>query len=160
MVAPSFKNFTMLSEQPFIKNGKSYVKVKNPSTGSIREVRWYTDAEFAKNYGKKLGIAPDDGSEGLKQARGFNNGPILVIRRNKPEDEEWLRQSIARYALGIGWYIASTDIFPADAPKNFKYVLLNWDEAKIDERHLKKPNELAVIIDKKIRNKEWFNIND
>ena len=51
-VAPSFQNFTRLSE-PFFKNGKTYIKVKNPSTGTEREVRWYSDSEYAKAYGKK-----------------------------------------------------------------------------------------------------------
>ena len=45
MVAPSFKDFPIVKEQ-YVKGGKYYVDVKNPKTG--------TDAEFAKNYGKKF----------------------------------------------------------------------------------------------------------
>ena len=47
---------------------------------------------------------------------------ILVIRGNKAADEDWLRESVARYAVGIGWYIASTDIFPDDAPEHLRCV--------------------------------------
>ncbi len=160
MVAPSFKDFTRLSD-PFIKGTKYYIKVKNPKTGTEREVRWYSDSEYAKAYGKKLlGDNIDKGFDGLKHARGFDNGPILVIRNNKASDEEWLKSSCARYAVGIGWYIISTETFPDDAPKHLKYLLLSWEEFRNgDDRHMKKPTDLADILDKKARNKEWFNIN-
>lgn len=57
MVAPSFKDFPIVKEQ-YVKGGKYYVDVKNPKTGTVRSVRWYTDAEFAKNYGKKFDFGP------------------------------------------------------------------------------------------------------
>lgn len=160
MVAPSFKDFPVVKEQ-YAKNGKLYVDVKNPKTGTIRSVRWYSDAEFAKNYGKKFEENEDKGWDGLKYARGFNKGPILVIRGTRSTDEEWLRRSCARYAVGIGWHIISRDTLPEDAPKHFKYLLLGWDEFKDgDDRHMKKPAELAAILDKKAKNKEWIKINE
>lgn len=157
MVAPSFQSMKRISDVYF-KNGKHYVDVQNEKTGTVRAVRWYTDAEYAKNYGKKL--STDDGFDGLKHARGFDNGPILVIRGNRADDEEWLRASIARYAVGIGWYIVSTDTLPEDAPKHFKYLLLGWQEAIIDERHMKKPNDLNALLAEKARKREWVNFND
>lgn len=158
-VAPSFQDFTLLCE-PFNKNGKMHVKVRNEKTGNEREVRWYSDSEYAKAYGKKL-IDVDKGYDNLKHIRGFDNGPILVIRRNRPEDEDWLRASCARYAVGIGWYIVSTDTFPDNAPKHLKFLLLSWEEfRKDDDHHMKSPAEIAVILDEKMRKKEWFNIND
>jgi hypothetical protein len=151
-VAPSFESYTRLSE-PFIKNGKYYIKVKNPKTGTERDVRWYSDSECTKNYNKKI---VDEGCPNLKKVRGFANGPILVIRGNKASDEEWLRQSVARYAMGIGWYITSEDTLPSDAPANFKYLLLGWNEFKgKDDYHSKEPKELSEIIESKIRNKEF-----
>lgn len=165
-VAPSFESYKRISAEPFCKNGKMYVTVEHPNTKNKRDVRWYSDAEFAKAYGKKVGDDPDKGFDGLKHARGFDLGPILVIRRNRPEDEDWLRASKARYAVGIGWHFVSEDIFgkgavfPEDAPKNFKYVLLSWDEFRDgDDRHMKKPAQLAEIITKKMSNKEWVPIN-
>lgn len=159
MVAPSFKEFTVVREQ-YIKNGKYYVDVKNPKTGTVRSVRWYTDAEFAKNYGKKFEENEDKGWDGLKHARGFDNGPILVIRGARSTDEKWLKASCARYAVGIGWYIVSTNTFPDDAPKHLKYLLLSWEEFRDgDDRHMKKPAQLAEILSQKAINKEWFKIN-
>lgn len=159
MVAPSFKDFSIMKEQ-YIKNGKQYVDVKNPRTGTIRSVRWYTEVEFAKNYGKKLEENEDKGWNNLKHTRGFDKGPILVIRGTLSTDEEWLKTSCARYAVGIGWHIISTDTFPVDAPTHFKYLLLSWDEFKMDDRHAKKATELAEILNKKAKNKEWIKINE
>ena len=149
-VAPSFEKYKRLSE-PFEKNGKMYVRVEHPNTHNARDVRWYNEFEYAKAYGKS---DPKDGYDNLKQVRGFADGPILVIRNVKTEDEEWLKASCARFAVGIGWHIVSTDELPQDAPPHFKYTLLGWDEAKIDERHLKDPKDLATIILNKIRKNE------
>lgn len=157
MVAPSFKDFPIVKEQ-YVKGGKYYVDVKNPKTGTVRSVRWYSDAEYAKNYGKKL--SDDNTNWNMKHARGFDNGPILVIRNVRSTDEEWLKHSCARYAVGIGWYIVSTETFPADAPAHLKYLILGWDEFKVDDYHPKKPTELAAILDKKAKNKEWIRINE
>lgn len=156
MVAPSFEAFDKISE-PFYENGKYFIKVRNPKTKTKteRKVRWYSDAEYAKAYGNKLSSNHTDGFDNLKQARGFNNGPILVIRGHKTKDEEWLRRSGARYSVGIGWHIASTDALPADAPAHFKYLLLSWKEASIDDRHMKKPTELSNLLFDKARRKEW-----
>lgn len=154
-VAPSFQSYKRITEEPFIKNGKYYVTVEHPNTKNHRDVRYYSDAEYAKAYGKKI-VDTDKGYDGLKHVRGFDNGPILVIRGNKAADEDWLRESVARYAVGIGWYIASTDIFPDDAPEHLKYLLLGWDEFRDgDDRHMKKPADLSTLLDKKARNKEW-----
>lgn len=157
MVAPSFKDFPIVKDQ-YVKGGKYYVDVKNPRTGNIRSVRWYSDAEYAKNYSKKL--SDDNANWNMKHARGFDNGPILVIRNIRSTDEEWLKHSCARYAVGIGWYIVSTETFPADAPSHLKYLILGWDEFKVDDHHHKKPTELAAILDKKAKNKEWIRINN
>lgn len=152
-LAPSFSTFERLGE-PFFDNGKFYIHVRNPKTKTERKVRWYTDAEFAKAYGKKL--CPEDGFDNLKQARGFTNGPILVIRNSRASDEDWLKKSVARYAVGIGWHIVSTDVLPDDAPKHFKYLALGWKEASQDERHMKKPNEIVAILSEKAAKGEWI----
>jgi len=52
MVAPSFQSMIVVSEV-FIENGKEYIKVKNPKTGTIRKCRWYTEKEYKSAYGSK-----------------------------------------------------------------------------------------------------------
>lgn len=154
-VAPSFEDYKRISVEPFTKNGKYYVTVEHSKTGNRRDVRWYSESEFAKAYGKKI-LDTDRGYDNLKHMRGFDNGPILVIRGNKAVDEEWLRASAAQYIVGVGWYFASTEVLPTDAPANFKYLLLGWKEfINGDERHQKSPAELSTLLDVKARKKEW-----
>ncbi len=160
MVAPAYEKFRRISPKPFIKNGKEYITVEHPTTKNHRDVRWYSDAEFAKAYGRKiLGDKLKDGFDGLKHARGFDNGPILVIRNVRPSDEAWLGASCARYAVGIGWHFVSTDTFPEDAPEHFRYLLLGWDEFRDgDDRHMKKPEQIAAILTKKACDGKYINM--
>lgn len=172
MVAPSFQNFTIISEI-FIKGAKTYVRVRNEKTGNERDVRWYNETEYAKAYGKKIGNAAapgegldaawefywtKEGHEGLKQACGFAAGPILVLRGIRSrEDEEWCEKSTARYGVGIGWYFVSTEPIPNDIPAHFNLLLLGWDEFRDgDERHSKRPSQLADIISQKVREKQFI----
>lgn len=156
--APSFSKFKRLSE-PFFKDGKMYITVEHPNTHNQRNVRWYSDAEYAKNYGKKE--TADDGFDNLKFARGFSKGPVLCVRGVRgPADENWLKKSKARYAVGMGWHFVSTDTLPEDAPAHFKYVVLGWNEARdLDDRHIKNPKELAEIITEKLRADKVFKVS-
>ena len=154
--APSFRDYKRLSE-PFCKNGKMYIKVEHPNTKNSRDVRWYSDIEYAKNYGKQ---EKKDGFDNLRKVRGFERGPILCVRNVRgPADEAWLGASTARYAVGVGWHFISTDILPDDAPIHFKYVPLGWNEARDgDDRHMKSPNELASMISEKLRTGKTFEV--
>lgn len=155
LVAPSFQNYKIRSKEPFLVNGKLYVTVEHPNTKRPRNVRAYTESEYAKAYGKK--IAKDDKKiPNLKHIRGFDNGYIIVIRNNREEDEDWLRQSLARYAIDVGWYIVSTETVPSDAPPHFKYLKLSWEEFHgEDEFHVKDEKELAAIL----KEKEKFGVS-
>lgn len=158
MVAPTYQKYKKIGD-PFAKGEKMYIKLQHPTTGNIREARWYSELEYAKQYGKTEEI-DTTGSDKMKEIRGFAAGPILVIRNVKPADEEWLKASVARFAVGIGWHIISTAQFPSDAPAHFKYVLLGWNEAKLDERHLKEPEVLAKIISDKMRKGEYVKMEE
>jgi len=162
MVAPSFVTYKVLTETPFLKNGKLYITVEHPNTHNSRDVRWYSQEEYNKAYGKK-----DKNSSfgkyrenGLQTARGFKDGPILLIRNDSPKDKQWLEDSVARYAVDFGWYIASTDRLPADAPSNFKYLLLSWNEIRDPSdptNNTQLPRQqITSIIAQKVKNKEYI----
>ena len=154
MVAPSYQKYKVIGE-PYAKGEKMYIKLEHPNTHNVREARWYNELEYAKAYGKQ---EKEDGFDNLRQVRGFADGPILAIRNVRPEDEEWLKSSCARFAVGIGWHIVSTDEFPNDAPEHFKYLLLGWNEASLDERHMKAPAILAKILSDKARKGEYVDM--
>ena len=141
-VAPSFTNYKILSN-PFLKNNKPYITVQNPNTGNKRDVRWYEPTEYKRLYG----IIPN-GFDNLKQARGFSKGPIQVIRNLKPSDNQWVENSIARYAVGIGWHFTSTDTIP-NLPSHLRLIPLTWDEFKLDDRHPKTTTQLSNLLSKK-----------
>ena len=148
MVAPSFQTYKLIVAEPFLKNGKLYVTVEHPNTHNHRDVRWYNDQEYRKAYPKLAATAPASGFTGLKKARGFANGPIVVLRGN---NDEWYSASVARYATDVGWYIASTDPVPA-FPSQIKGIYLSWDEIKDgDDCHINSPSVIKSIITEKFK---------
>lgn len=97
----------------------------------------------------------------LKHARGFDKGYIVVICGDRPDDEPWLFKSVARFAVDVGWYIASEDAWPKDALPHLKYILLTWDEFRdSDDRSKKTADEIKKILNKKIKNNEWYTFDD
>ena len=144
MVAPSFQAMAIVSEV-YLKNGKQYIDVHNEKTGTVRSVRWYSDTEYTRQYGKTAGNKSQDEvlATSLKKARGFINGPITLIRNTKPTDETWLYDSKARYAVDTDWYFISGEPVPAGAPAHFRYMALSWEEFTSDGVH-KKPNEDVI----------------
>ena len=149
MVAPSFETYKVLTD-PFLKNGKLYITVQHPRTHNKRDVRWYSPEEFKKRYPNHS--IEDPGFTGLKQARGFTNGPIKVVA-NLSKDlstlDEYLHRSPARFAVDTGWYFLSTDEIPTP-PIPLKIVELTWDEFRDkDDYHKKTATELFRIIQNK-----------
>lgn len=136
-LAPSYANYTILTE-PYAKNGKMYVTIQHPNTGNQRAAICYDEA------GKPLKPNADGGFSGLKEARGFADGPIFVVVGADFEDAE-CRASAARYAEGMGWYFLTR---AARIPGR-DYVRLEWEECSIDERHMRPAEELAQLIKEK-----------
>lgn len=129
LTAPSFQDFPRESE-PYIKNGKQYVDVRNPKTGTLRSVRLYTEKEYKKAYPNvKVSAELDkkiksDDLESLKKARGFSAGPITLV---STADEKFLSKSNARYATDVGWYIVSTEKVPTEVPDDWKEKIYTWE---------------------------------
>lgn len=150
MVAPSFQDYEKVSEV-YEENKKKYIDVKNPNTGKVRKVRFYTEEEYAKVFPKTMPKKKAQESEimkNLRQVRGFSLGPIQVVYGNIEENELFLRDSNARWACGIGWYFVSEENIPM-LPNGLKYIPLYWEEAK---DIIFKPEQLEKIIKEKIKN--------
>lgn len=137
-VAKSFQSFEMLTE-PYIVSGKQYVKVRNPKTGTERQVRWYSDAEFAKLYPemKPMVQAQDTFYKPQKEVLGFTKGYITIFKGDTYAHIDWFRASIARYARWWGWYIISTEEIPVDLPDGLEPIQLPWDIVGNDDGKLK-----------------------
>lgn len=125
MVAKSFQSMTQLCE-PYKKNGRMYVKVKNEKTGNEREVRWYTEFEYAKMYPETESLIKHTRSQ--KFTLGFDEGYVYIFKGDTYANLEWFQESIARYCRLWGWYIRSVDQLPADLPVGIEPIKLFWDD--------------------------------
>lgn len=137
-VAKSFQSFEMLTE-PYIVSGKQYIKVRNPKTGTERQVRWYSASEYAKLYPEMKPIiqSQDAFYKPQKEALGFTKGYITIFKGDTHAYIDWFRASIARYARWWGWYIISTEEIPADLPDGLEPIQLPWDIVGNDDGKLK-----------------------
>ena len=140
MVAKSYQSMTQVGE-PYESAGKMYVQVKNEKTGNIRQVRWYTEAEYAKMYGEKVEKSPKE-FKSQKQVLGFEKGYITIFKGDTYANLEWFQKSIARYCKWWGWYIVSTEALPIDLPVGIEPIELKWEMVGEEEGMLK-PDHLV-----------------
>lgn len=128
MVAPSFQQFEQLGE-PYIVSGKMYVMVRNPKTGTERQVRWYNDKEYQKAYpNKKVAAASSTAPSTQKEALGFSKGYITIFKGDTYPHLEWFQErKECRYTRYWGWYVVSTEEVPTDLPAGISAVRLSWE---------------------------------
>jgi hypothetical protein len=137
MVAKSFQNMKQTTE-PYKLNGRMYVKVLNEKTGTERQVRWYTDAEYAKMYNEPVEEKPSGlNMRTQKKALGFEKGYITIFKGDTYANLEWFQKSIARYCKLWGWYIISTEAIPCDLPCGLEPIELKWEYVGEEEGMLK-----------------------
>ena len=151
MVAKSYQSMTQIGE-PFESKGRMYVQVKNEKTGTVRTVRWYTEAEYAKMYGEKVNAAPSD-FKCQKRILGFEKGYITIFKGDTYSNLEWFQRSIARYCKHWGWYIVSTEALPIDLPVGIEPIELKWElvgeeEGMLKPDHIVKQAVESLLYDK------------
>lgn len=147
MVAKSFQKLPLVGD-PYKVNGRMYVKVRL-ATGAERQVRWYSEAEYAKMYPGEAVSANGTPSylKGQKEALGFENGYITIFKGDTYGNLGWFQKSIARYARMWGWYIVSTDEVPEDLPATVTPVRLNWEDVSDNGETLKNETEVIKFVE-------------
>ena len=147
MVAKTFRDMTQLCE-PYSANGKMYVKVRNEKTGTERQVRWYTESEYAKLYPEeKITIAETPKVNPQKEVLGFTKGYITIFKGKIEENLEWFEDSNARYCRWWGWYIISTEDMPADLPQGVETIKLDWANVGNENGLLKSEEEIKKFVE-------------
>lgn len=141
-VAKSYQGLKQLG-QPYAVNGKMYVKVETVK-GGVRQVRWYSDAEYAKMYGEAP--TPNAKPKTEKEALGFANGFIHIFKGDTYAALEWFRASVCKYNKIFGWYCPSTEDLPRDIPIGIDPIEIRWSDVCAEDQICLK-NETAV--------KEW-----
>ncbi len=140
-VAKSYQKLKQ-SGEPFMMNKKWYVTVKNETNGTLKNVRWYSDQEYAKLYPEDKTQDADKYYKPQKHTLGFEKGYITIFKGVKEEHDEWFRQSICRFAVPWGWYVVSTMSVPEDLPSGVKPVRLDWEPMGKEDGWLK--DEITV----------------
>ena len=149
MVAKSFQTFEIIDE-PYTLSGRQYVKVKNPKTNTIRQVRWYSENEYYKMYPEEAhakAAAVVQPIRSLKEVLGFELGYITIFKGDTYTYLEWFQQSIARYHKIWGWYIISTDEVPAELPPQVEAKRLYWKDIALDDDTLKPESAITEHLD-------------
>jgi hypothetical protein len=125
---PVAKSYTALTieEGPYEVSGRMYCKVRMKS-GALKQVRWYTDKEYAKMYPGESAPTSTVNRKTQRDILGFEKGYITIFKGNVSANEEWFKKSIARYCRFWGWYVVSTDDLPIDLPYDVVPVQLNWE---------------------------------
>ena len=145
MVAKSFQSMKQLGE-PFCENGRMYINIQNEKTGTVRKVRWYTEAEYAKIYGEKVDASAKV-FKTQKQILGFEKGYITIFKGDTYANLEWFQKSIARYCKWWGWYIISTEAVPFDLPAGLEPIELKWELVGEEEGCLKPDAEVKAAVE-------------
>ena len=149
MVAPSFQSMNILCE-PYAVSGKMYVKVENPKTKNVRQVRWYSEQEYRKAYGNKDNsniVSSKTADFNYKKILGFDKGYITIFKNDPELDNEWFRRSAARYHIVWGWYFVSTEEIPADLPKEYQPVRLEWSEVSTEDGQMRSDTEIRRYVE-------------
>lgn len=147
-VAQSFQNFEFLSE-PYAINGKMYIRVRNPKTGTERQVRWYDENKTPKAAAPKVN-AQDAFYKPQKEVLGFTKGYITIFKGDTYAEIDWFRASIARYARWWGWYIISTEEIPDDLPASLEAIRLPWELVGDDSGKLLPETEVQKAVEQLI----------
>lgn len=144
MVAKSYQALEVVGDV-YTSKGRQYVQVRT-KTGALKQVRWYTDKEYAKMY-------PDEVQEKSvvfktqKELLGFDNGYITIFKGNTYEDKEYFKLNSARYNRLWGWYFISTEPIPDDIPDDVEPVRLDWELVGNEDGVLKKVNEVTEAVE-------------
>lgn len=144
-VAKSYQSFEIVKE-PYKVNGRAYVQVRMKN-GAIKQVRWYTDKEYAKYYGEELpSAATDPFRKTQKEILGFSKGYITIFKGDTYAASEWLKEHGARYARFWGWYIISEMEVPAEIPDTIQPIQLNWEVVGNGDA-LKPEDQVRIAVD-------------
>lgn len=147
-VAKSYAEYP-INGNPYTKNGRLYVEILYK--GSPKEVRWYSNNEYARMYKETpVQAASTDTTPNLlvvKKALGFDHGYITIFRGDQEANNEWFKQSNARYAVSWGWYVVSTEQVPDNLPFGIEPVKLNWNLIGDKDGKLKSSDIVRSVVE-------------
>ena len=152
-VAKSYQALTQIGE-PYELNGKMYVKVQAKS--GAKQVRWYTDREYAKMYPEDKSVLTSFGEDkkkspywrSQKDVLGFEEGFIWIFKGDTYAHIDWFRSKgyYFAYRKWFGWTLGSTKEIPEDLPADLIPVKLPWELVGKDDEVLKSDSEVEKVV--------------
>lgn len=143
MVAKTYQNLEVVGDV-YISNGKRYIQVRTKN-GTLKQVRWYTEREYAKMYPNE--VTETGNFKSQKEVLGFEKGYITIFKGNTFEDKEYFKMNSARYCRWWGWYFVSTEDLPDDIPEDVTPIRLDWEVVGNENGELKSENEIAAAVE-------------
>lgn len=143
-VAKSYQNLEIVKE-PYTVNGKMYVQVKM-ANGNAKQVRWYSDREYAKYYGEPVDHSNDPYYRTQREVLGFVNGFITIFKGDTYPLKDWFKENGARYTKLWGWGFASDKELP-EIPEGIEAVRLDWSAVGADEETLKNDDAVKAAVE-------------
>lgn len=141
--ARSYQNLEIVKE-PYYANGRAYVQVMMPS-GSVKTVRWYTEAEL-KKYGKSAAPAASEPKKAPREALGFGEkGYITIFKGDTYASKDWFKIHGAKYTKAWGWAFAE-DV-PEELPLGVEAIQLPWEMVSQENGELKPDEQIKEAVD-------------
>ena len=126
--------YEMLSTEPYEVSGRLYVRVRHPKTRNERQVRWYSDKEYAKLY-PEIPVVNEVESiytRPQKDVLGFEKGYITIFKGDTYAVVDWFRERPeCRFHTYWGWYVISTEEVPT-LPAGIEAVQLRWEDVSYE----------------------------
>lgn len=146
LVAKSYQNLPFKSDV-YVKNGKQYIQVELKS-GLAKEVRVYSEKEYAKAYGE----SPIKETIPQRVILGFGEQRFLTIFYGEGtyENKEWFKSLGAVYRKFWGWGLASIVPCPDELPEGVKAARLEWADVCRDADHLGSEDQIQAAVAKLI----------
>lgn len=142
-VAKSFQSMEIVDE-PYERDKRWYVRVRSPR-GSLREVRWYSEAEYRKMYPEEK--VEERRIRPMKDVLGFKNGYITIFKGNIDAVEDWFKaEKVCKFHTIWGWYISSEDEMPT-LPAEVSAVQLPWESVSNPDGSFKPTSAIIKAIE-------------
>ena len=103
MVAKTYQSLEVVGDV-YTAKGRAYVQVRTKN-GALKQVRWYTEKEYAKMYPDEVKTASKDGDPHFKTQKevlGFDKGYITIFKGNTYEDKEYFKMNVENIKLSDG----------------------------------------------------------
>lgn len=143
-VAKSYQGLEIVKE-PYTVNGRMYVQVKM-ANGNLKQVRWYSDREYAKYYGEPVDHSNDPFYKTQREVLGFVDGFITIFKGDTYSYKEWFKENGARYTKLWGWSFASNMEIP-ELPSGITAIRLDWSAVGADEENLKPDDAVIAAVE-------------